>query len=326
VTTPARLLSQSLSGYLCGTHSGLLRRRRGRRLASHLLSSRIAQLPDALEAVRCPLGESKWSGGGVRSVRLAARLAQILDDPSVLDLVIFGSEAGGEPTGFSDLDAILVISDEAATEPDRLRRLRPRVLAAQRTVLAYQPMQHHGFEVATPRLLHEAQQALAMPESALARSRSLFGRGAQAAFTGGFADDARSALTELCRMLLDATSWPRHPWELHGMVSMFELAPTLYLQARGASVPKWDSFARARGEFGDMWWPYDVLDEVRSNWPLEKHPLLVLASAATRNPWVAVDGWRRLPVRAPKAASSLLTRRCLTGLQRIVREMQERTG
>src|SRR5205823_7548356 len=105
----------------------------------------------------------------------ARRLASLLDDEHVVELVLFGSQARGGTTGFSDVDAILVISDEAAEEPSILRSLRRRVLAAQRAALAHQPMQHHGFELATPMLLRDAGAALGLPRVALDEARSLGG-------------------------------------------------------------------------------------------------------------------------------------------------------
>ena len=88
---------------------------------------------------------------------------------------MFGSQAGGRTTGFSDVDAILVISDEIAGDATEMPSLRRCVLAAQRAVIRYQPMQHHGFEIVTPTLLRDASGALALPAVALAETRSLRG-------------------------------------------------------------------------------------------------------------------------------------------------------
>ena len=56
-------------------------------------------------------------------------------------------------------------------------------------------------------------------------------------------------MSALCSTLLEARAWPRHAWDAHRLVSMFELAPALALQARGMSVIKADSFENAERLF-----------------------------------------------------------------------------
>lgn len=269
------------------------------------------------------LGEATWAPDG-DAERLAGAMRQSLDRPEVVDLIVFGSQARSATTGFSDVDAILVIDDAVAEDPRSLQALRPAVLAAQRAVLTYQPMQHHAFEVATPRLLSRANESLQMPAVAVNDTRSLLGNAIQSAFDSNRPEDARARLGEIVSNTTQVTAWPRHPWLLHGVVSMFELLPTLYLQARGQPVPKWRSFGAARDEFGEGWWPYDVLEQVRELWPRSSRPLLRAASSVLRNPWVAVTGWRRLPARRVEPMSSLLTTECLEALRMLAREMSER--
>jgi hypothetical protein len=107
---------------------------------------------------------------------------------------------------------------------------------------------------------------------------------------------------------------------------MFELLPTLYLQSRGASVPKWRSFEDARLEFEEEWWPYDELRSIRSTWPRLRLRRVEHACFVTRNPWVALAAWQRLPERLPKQIRLLLTQRLLRGLQTLARQMGERVA
>ena len=151
---------------------------------------------------------------------------------------MYGSQARGGTTAFSDVDAVLVISDHAAESRAALRSLRPRVLATQRAVLAYQPMQHHGFEVATPRLLQAAGAALELPAVALVETRAVVGGQVTACYAARNQLGDPQSLRRIVGILAKITSWPAHPWALHGVVSMFELVPALYLQARGRAVPK----------------------------------------------------------------------------------------
>src|SRR5207253_10629270 len=119
---------------------------------------------------------------------------------------------------------------------------------------------------------------------------------------------------------------PRHSWEAHRIVAMFELLPSLYLQARGAVIPKWRSFDEARDEFSSAWWPYDVLHDVRRAWPRIRSRNLERAASAVRNPWVAVAAWRRAPGRLPQPIDQLLTDRLLDGLPTLAAKMTERTA
>lgn len=318
----ARLVSRSLSGYLCGTHSGALRSRRGDHLTPYALAQAHRALEPSVEGVEVHLGGERWRPDG-RAARLAERLPPLLDDDSIVELVLFGSQARGGTTGFSDVDAILVITDQAAEDPRLLRSLRPPALAAQREVLAYQPMQHHGFEVATPSLLRLAGDALALPRVALSETCSLGGESVVARFTVADSAAERDRLRELASVLLGIDSWPSHPWHAHRLISMFELLPAVYLQARGQHVPKWRSFERAEDDFGDAWWPYEVLREVRSGWPHIQSAGLRAATATLRNPWLAVAAWRRLPASPAKPVSRLLTANCLHGLQSLGHRMLE---
>lgn len=314
----SRLLSRSLSGYLCGTHSGWLARRHGDRLGPEELCAGHRTLGAAASAEMLAL-RSRWQPAA-EAASLAGALAALLDHHTIVDLLVFGSQAGGAPTGFSDLDAVLVIEDKAAEDGAMLRTLRPRVLAAQRAVLAYQPMQHHGFEVATPKLLCNADAALELPREALERSRSLRGNPIDAGFSE-CGPDAAPRLQSISRWLCALPAWPRHPWRLHGVVSMFELLPALFLQGTGVAVSKATSFEVASAYFQGDWWPYDVLEQVRDVWPRRRNRRLELATSAARNPWLAVAAWARLPSAWPAGVRPLLSESCLKGLQDLARLM-----
>jgi hypothetical protein len=279
----------------------------------------------ATGGVERDLGVEVWNPTGA-AAWLADRLRSALRHEHVVELVLFGSHARGGTTGFSDVDAILVISDAAAEEPASLRVLRRKVLSAQRAVLAYQPMQHHGFEVATPRLLGSARDSIGLPRAALEVTRSLFGRPVSARLNHLQPAAAAGLLAALLHSVATPSSWPSHPWSLHRLVSMFELIPAAYLQTRGRAVPKAESFAEARSDFGADWWPYDVLSEVRDSWPRDRRPALRAGLELARNPWLAVAAWRRLPTPVPRAARSLLTDRCLVALQRLATQMRERAA
>lgn len=323
----SREVSRLLSGYLCGTHSGVLalsKRRAGytpeRIAAAH---RRLKPLPALAQPL--VLGASLWRPGS-REAELCRQLLDALSHDAVIELVLFGSQARGGVTGFSDVDAILVIEDGAAEDVAALSTLRSHVLAAQRAVLGYQPMQHHGFEVATPKLLLSGLEAVGLPASALTETSGLTGTPIFASAIAPANGFGAQRLNELARNVQVAREWPRHPWRAHSLIAMFELLPTLYLFAQGFAVSKAESFAAARDAFGSAWWPYDVLDEVRSVWPGDRYGGVGIAFALARNPWAVVAAWRHLPSSLPASVKPLLTRRCLEGLQSLARTMVEQAA
>jgi hypothetical protein len=281
------------------------------------------RLPDGHHGDALALGRDSWMPEDDAERQLRDSLAESLCTDAVIDLVLFGSIARSSTTGYSDVDAILIVADDAALDDRRLRALRSRVLAAGRAVLAYQPMQHHGFLVATPSLLRNVSVALGLPAQALETTSSLLGNPTKAMF-----DRVDAAVTTrfhaLARSLLQTNSWPAHPWYLHRTVAMFELAPTLYMQASGRPCAKHQSFDLAREEFPAEWHPYEVLYEVRRRWPREPRLALQLTASALRNPWAAVALWRRFPSAISSSVAGFLDEDSLTGLHRIVKLMAAR--
>jgi nucleotidyltransferase-like protein len=315
-----RTISRALAGLLCGTEFGFWLRKRDS-LARREIAELHRGLPGGQAEIEVKLGVSRWNPPRF-ATELADRLRAKLSAAGIIDLIVFGSQARGAMTRFSDLDAILLIEDAAAEDPGVLGELRAPILAAQRSVLRFQPMQHHGFELATPKLLRHAGESLHLPAISLRDSRSLFGTGSTPAFLAApDAETSAATAREIASSLVRLEGWPSHPWRLHRTVSMFELLPALYLQSRGTAVAKSRSFDIARAHFGDAWWPYDVLREVRGTWPLVRAPALDASAMMVRNPWVAVAIWRRLPVSTPEPARSLLTDECLHALKGLSRAM-----
>jgi hypothetical protein len=318
----ARTVVRGLSGYLCGTTSQLVGR--SKRKDPNFLA-RAHELIGSVSTATNSLGMARWMPEGALGA-LRTRLAYLLDRPGVVDLVVFGSASRGSMTGFSDLDAILVVSDETADDRDALERLRPFVLSAQRGVLSYQPMQHHGFLVTTPRLLTHGLEPLDLPRQALAGSRSLLGRPIRAA-SAKVEFDARRQFLQIAGAVTKLRRWPTRACEAHLRISLFELLPALFCQASGRAVEKHESFALSREELPADWRPYDVLQTVRRLWPRTPSRTLAALMKATKNPWVAHAVWRRRPsATVPPAVASLLTQDLLESLNRLTMAMTARVA
>jgi hypothetical protein len=251
----------------------------------------------------------------IRRLRLAMR------HPDLVELIFFGSVARGSRTGFSDIDAMLVVSDRAGADPATLRALRRHVLAMERAILRFQPMQHHGLEVVTPSLLRRSGEALGMPQVAMLETRSLGGNQVESSFEGPNPGAALTSLGSLVNSTQRLEEWPDHPWHAHRMISMFELIPAVFLQATGDPTPKHESFGIAASQFRD-WWPYDRLRQVREAWPRKAAPILAAVASTTRNPWVAHSAWRQTPM--PWRPPQELDVECLDALQQLGRRMLTR--
>jgi hypothetical protein len=327
LTSPARPTRAAeaayrLGGFLNGTHRGAHAARRNRSFSPRAAVETTRSVESIARGAGKPLvlGTEPWAPTSQDENRLRDSFAESLEVDGVLELVVFGSLARGSTTGFSDVDALLVVDDNVVVDHQALGRLRPNVLAAGRAALAYQPMQHHGFLVATPRLLAHPT-ALALPAEALTKTVSLFGRPLET--FAGAAGSAAEAFRAHAKELQSLTAWPRHAWLLHRAVATFELAPVLYLQATGRPCAKHASFEIARADFPDSWSPYEVLDEVRRRWPRQQSPSLQRLARVLRNPWATSAVRRRLPAPVPRAVDELLDDRCFTDLQRLVGLMNE---
>jgi Nucleotidyltransferase domain len=315
-----------LAGFLNGTHHRL-RASRGARDGSAravVEAFRYMRPSAGVAAQTLELGLDLWTPVGAEERRLRDSLDGCLATDGVLELVLFGSLARGSTTGFSDVDAVLVVDDSVAADRGALSRLRPSVLAAGRAVFAYQPMQHHGFLVVTPNLLKDPS-GLGMPAAALSTTRSLFGVATSASVPLSMGDPG-GRFQRLSGTLASIRTWPRHPWSLHRAIAMFELAPVLYLQATGRMSAKHTSFGLACSEFTDIWHPYDTLAAIRERWPRQARPMVRIASRVCRNPWFAVALWRRLPASPPREVVQLLTAECLRGLHVVVAAMSAKVA
>jgi hypothetical protein len=287
-----------------------------------LVRSVVSRVSGSTTEPATTLGAQLWEPDDDQRALVDA-LASNLRAPEIIDLVVFGSQARGGRTGFSDVDAILVVPDAVAGDRRGLRVLRRQVLAAQRVVLDHQPMQHHGFEVVTPGLLLDPS-TLGMPAEALETTRSLYGHPTTCALPSVASNPG--PFLQLVTTLLAVERWPRHPWTLHRVVSMFELAPALYLQATGRYAPKHLSFELARADLPGLWDPYDVLAKVRQRWLRRRKPALGVAARICRNPWLVVSLWRRVPTPTPQEITHLLTDPCLQELRRVLLAMSERVA
>ncbi|MFM7236351.1 MAG: nucleotidyltransferase domain-containing protein [Cyanobium sp.] len=67
-------------------------------------------------------------GPGLEDPQIAAALAQLVHDPQVAQLVLFGSRARGEARPGSDLDLLLIVPGSLTQDRERVLRSRIRAL------------------------------------------------------------------------------------------------------------------------------------------------------------------------------------------------------
>ncbi|MCS3696429.1 hypothetical protein [Salinibacter ruber] len=158
---------------------------------------------------------------------------------------------------YSDVDVLLVVSEDTVTERRELKRLRSYIPRLQEHYYYVDPHQHHGTMIAAEPDLRAYNRAY-LPPVALSRGRSLFG-GQEKTFHLREEELEREhgfwrVLQTLRRCVIDERFPSQHDgtylskecegplYCLKHFTSLVLLLPSLYVTARGKPVYKADSF------------------------------------------------------------------------------------
>ncbi len=180
--------------------------------------------------------------------------------------------------GYSDLDTWLVIDESTATNAERLRQFAKRCYRSLTDIYRFDPLQHHGHMIATAIDLRWYSENW-LPVDAFRHACSILSsKTGLEIFVRDSALDARRNFEELEELmrLRRASQWsPETAFDLKDYLSILMLAPALYLQAKGLSISKQDSFRLAREHLPNANW--DALNyatQARSAWPHYRSSLL----------------------------------------------------
>ena len=223
-----------------------------------------------------------------------ARFAQSRLVPYLSHLFLHGSLATLDYCrGWSDADTFLIVSRDTATDPRRLVELRSLLHESYSYLTAIDPLQHHGFIVATeidlacyptahlpPVVLDTATSLLPGREEIVFQCRDCVDeiRGAiqsrvvlfrDAVTTGEFRHHARN------KVYLQARWRNAHDamYQLKYFLAVIMMQPVYYLEAESQACSKRDSFDLCRPLFPEYWDIIERASAVRRLWPeRESHP------------------------------------------------------
>ncbi|MFM2207329.1 MAG: hypothetical protein RL213_1304 [Bacteroidota bacterium] len=228
---------------------------------------------------------------GVRAVELELKeyagndphLAALKDSLSVsegdlVSVILHGSCGDGRTTGYSDVDALVVVRDEVFMDPVRMARLGRKLTACCRHMYRFDPLQHHGwFAVAEQDLSCFPEEVLplaSLTEATVLAGRRSFSLLLPDADAGMFRE---RALRHIQRVedLLHPRRRPGNMFQLKSLLSEFMMLPVLLLQAKeGKGCSKRESFTAAAGLFEpETWSVMDEVSAIRREWKYVPGPL-----------------------------------------------------
>ncbi|MFM2136432.1 MAG: hypothetical protein RL021_1832 [Bacteroidota bacterium] len=223
-------------------------------------------------------------------------------DNDLLCVLLHGSCGDGRTTGYSDVDALVVIRDEVFLDPQRLVALARPLSAACRQMYRFDALQHHGwFAISEQDLSNFPEEVLplaALKDAAvLCGERRLRIRYAETP-QGVFSQRADRQFEKLEEQLM--SGWrPSNLFQLKSLLSEFMLLPVLLMQAKtGKGFSKRESFSAAKSAFDPNTWA--IMDEVsviREKW--EYRPGMLSAWVLRRPGYFFRKVRRRWPSRIP---------------------------
>jgi len=185
---------------------------------------------------------------------------------------VHGSLGSYDEMEYSDFDATVILSDKAFRSETDLARVAILLSDARRIMIAYDPLQHHGwFTLANFSL--SAYPCAYFPPELFAYSKSLLpdvGRKLEIIPRSGineYKDSFRVFSGHLVEQLSSSVR-PRNIYQLKSLLSEFMLLPACYVQARDAAgIYKKFSFDSASRDFPVKDWAImNEVSDIRSRW------------------------------------------------------------
>ena len=212
---------------------------------------------------------SNYSGTDRNILALRDFLQPIATD--LYSVILHGSVGDGHTTGYSDVDALVIIRNDVFADPTRLSAVATKLSAARIFMYRFDPLQHHGWFAMTE------QDLAAYPESVLPLEAIREGcvlSGEPVLRVSSLLQDcsvyevaARRMVNKLHYQLRDG--WrPKNAYQLKSLLSEFMMLPVLYLQTiYGKGYSKRDSFRDARTHYSEsVWQAMEDVSNIRRHW------------------------------------------------------------
>jgi len=197
--------------------------------------------------------------------------------PYLVDAYIHGSLSTLDYTGFSDLDTLFIIKNEALKDPQTIRKLERLFIRSSRFLYEFDPLQHHGHFFLLESDLKFYSQAF-LPVSAWQSATSLLGKKTELALhLRDSAQESRERFFESVQILRQYLTARRkrlaNPYHLKGVLSHFMILPALFLQLQGQYVSKKESFGLVRAMVPEsIWRPMEKVSAIRQDWDQQFTP------------------------------------------------------
>lgn len=211
----------------------------------------------------------EYTGTNRHILDLRDYLKPVSDD--LLSVVLHGSAGDGRLTGYSDLDALVIIRNEVFSHPSKLVRLAKVLSAARMFMYRFDPLQHHGWFVLTEQDLL-AYPEFILPLEAIREGCVLLGENnltvsSMVSDKAVYQAAARRLVRKLHQQLSDG--WrPKNAYQLKSLLSEFMMLPVLYQQAIfGKGCSKRESFVKVSGSFKTATWnTMEEVSHIRQRW------------------------------------------------------------
>lgn len=184
----------------------------------------------------------------------------------LVDAQVHGSLSDMKLTAYSDLDMLLVIKSEVATDAERLMELRDKIRGLLKYLREFDPLQHHSFFIMTEQEMSCYAESR-FPLLLMDYATSLFD---SPVLTFNTIDDKMQSAASLYNMArrvssIDALSSDNYNLKMY--TSWIMLLPTFYYQLKNDYVYKADSFKLTKMEFDENEWKaIDAASYIRENW------------------------------------------------------------
>lgn len=248
-----------------------------------------------------------YSGYNPHLLRLRTLLQPLEKD--VLSVLLHGSCGDGQTTGYSDVDALVVIRNEVFLDPHRLIGVARRLSGACGQMYRFDALQHHGWFALSEQDLSNFPEEV-LPLSALADAVVLSG---ESSFNIRYSETDRDVFKlRADRQFLKLeeqlqSGWrPSNLFQLKSLLSEFMLLPVLLMQFKtGKGYSKRDSFTAAKSFFDpEVWTVMDEVSGIREVWNYTPGPV---SAWVLRQPGYL---FRKLRRRWPSRIPAGLKRQC----------------
>ena len=214
-----------------------------------------------------------YQGKNESVLKLMAELNQTILKQYIHGAYLHGSLASEEEINYSDLDALVILSEQAFESTETLAKVSHKLNQITQLFYQYDPLQHHGWFVLTEKMLQDYPMSYFPPElfgvsKSLMPDKGLtieinYSENSEAEYFQAFNDLTYSLKRNLSQELSDF-----NVFKLKSILSQFMLLPALFLQTLyQKSIDKKQSFVQAPNYFSDQEWEVmHKVSDLRSQW------------------------------------------------------------